>query len=223
MTDSLPLGQRLRAAREKKGASRSEAAEATRMKVQMIEEIEGNDFSHIPATVYGKGFIRMYAEYLGLDPVPLIQEYSEHYAVVMRPSLKTSGGGHPSPNRLPVQGEIVAPVFDWSRIRRELKDAFLRPVELALLALDRVSVPSLKGRRSLRTAAAVRIPRRPLPVWQIAAVAVGALIVLVFVVSGISRFVKRPGHPAEAAGPTSAHALRLAEEPPPPYLPVSSP
>ncbi len=70
------LGQTLRNAREKKGVSASEAAAATRIMVQMIEKLEDDDFSNIAASIYGKGFIRLYAEFLGLDPEPLVAEYS---------------------------------------------------------------------------------------------------------------------------------------------------
>jgi len=45
---------------------------------------EDNDFSRIPAPVYGKGFIKLYAEFLGLDPAPLIAEYASRFAVPVR-------------------------------------------------------------------------------------------------------------------------------------------
>jgi transcriptional regulator with XRE-family HTH domain len=75
MTNMAMLGEALRSARIAKGVDTSEAAAATRLKMQMIEDLEENVFSSIAAPVYGKGFIRLYAEYLGLDPLPLIQDY----------------------------------------------------------------------------------------------------------------------------------------------------
>jgi transcriptional regulator with XRE-family HTH domain len=81
------LGNTFREAREKKGATASEAAAATRIKVQHIEAIEQDDFGKIAAPAYAKGFIKLYAEYLGLDPRPLIQEYMEQYAPKERPPL----------------------------------------------------------------------------------------------------------------------------------------
>lgn len=69
------VGETLRAVRLEKGLDTSTAAAATRLKVQIIEDLENNDFSAIAAPVYGKGFIKLYADYLGLDSGPLIQDY----------------------------------------------------------------------------------------------------------------------------------------------------
>jgi len=86
------LGEKLRAARLAKGVSASEAAAATRLKVQIIEGLEDNNFSTIAATVYGKGFIRLYAEYLGLEPMPLIEDYLMQCGVTSGAS--SAGGEH---------------------------------------------------------------------------------------------------------------------------------
>jgi len=69
------MGQKFRAAREKKKMNVSRAAALTRIKVQHIEMMENDNFSKMPAPTYAKGFIRIYASFLGLDPVPLVQEY----------------------------------------------------------------------------------------------------------------------------------------------------
>lgn len=81
------LGQQLKTARERKKIGTSEAARKTRIKIQHIEAMERDDFSRIPAPAYAKGFIKIYAEYLGLDPEPLIAEYLERYAPRERPPL----------------------------------------------------------------------------------------------------------------------------------------
>ena len=77
MADSL--GQVLRSTRERKRISLSYAAAQTRIKVQYLEWMERDDFSRMPAPAYAKGFIRMYAGFLGLDPVPLVQEYQDQH------------------------------------------------------------------------------------------------------------------------------------------------
>ncbi len=71
----MALGDKLKQARLDKGLTASEVAAVTRMKVQMIEDLEREDFSNVAATIYGKGFIRLYAEQVGLDSAPLIDEY----------------------------------------------------------------------------------------------------------------------------------------------------
>ena len=76
----MSLGEQLRKAREARKETASQVAAATRLKIQMIEAIEREDFSKIPAAIYGKGFIRLYAEHVGMDPMPLIQEYSARFS-----------------------------------------------------------------------------------------------------------------------------------------------
>ena len=46
------LGQILKEAREKKGVTASQAAAATRMKIQTVEALERDDFSRIAAPTY---------------------------------------------------------------------------------------------------------------------------------------------------------------------------
>jgi len=74
------LGQTLKETREAKGLTTSESAAATRIKVQHIEAIEKDDFTKIPAPAYAKGFIKLYAEFLGLDPAPFVAAYMQYYA-----------------------------------------------------------------------------------------------------------------------------------------------
>lgn len=74
------LGDTLKAAREQKGETPSEVAAATYIKVQHIEAMERNDFSRMAAAAYARGFIKLYANYLGLDPAPFISEYMELHA-----------------------------------------------------------------------------------------------------------------------------------------------
>ena len=80
------LGETFRLAREEKGQTISQVAEATRMMVQIVEDLEREDFRRIAAPIYGRGFIKLYAEHLGLDPEPLIRDFMEIYTG-LRPRL----------------------------------------------------------------------------------------------------------------------------------------
>jgi len=82
------LGKTLRQAREAKGQTVSQVAEATRMMVQIVEDLEREDFRRIAAPIYGRGFIKLYAEYLDLDPEPLIQEFIEIYTGSRPPQIE---------------------------------------------------------------------------------------------------------------------------------------
>ncbi len=91
----MALGATLRAERERRGLTEHQVAEATRMMVQMVREIEEEDFHRIAAAIYGRGFVKLYASHLGLDPVPLVREFEELYA-------RRSTRPEPSP-RVPLQ------------------------------------------------------------------------------------------------------------------------
>jgi len=83
----MALGETLREARLRKKLTASQIAAATRMKVQVVEAIEREDFSKVAAPIYGKGFIRLYAEQVGLDATPLIEEYVTRFVSSKTPSL----------------------------------------------------------------------------------------------------------------------------------------
>ncbi len=71
----MALGETLRQARVARNETHSEVAAATRIKVQLVRALEQEDYSDISAPIYVKGFIKLYAEHVDLDPYPLIREY----------------------------------------------------------------------------------------------------------------------------------------------------
>jgi len=73
------FGETLRTAREAKGLTCSQVAAQTHMLVQIVEEMEREDFHRIPAPIYGRGFVRLFADCVGLDPVPLVREFMDIY------------------------------------------------------------------------------------------------------------------------------------------------
>lgn len=75
----MALGSILRKARESRKLTTSQVASATHMKSQTVDAIEREDFSRMPAAIYCKGFIKLYAEYMGMDPDPLTREYVERF------------------------------------------------------------------------------------------------------------------------------------------------
>ena len=85
----MALGKILRENREQQGYSAAQVAEATHMMVQIVEELEREDFQRIAAPIYGRGFVKLYAEFLGIDPVPLVKEFSEIFSGSRRPVIAT--------------------------------------------------------------------------------------------------------------------------------------
>jgi cytoskeleton protein RodZ len=70
--DAPDVGQQLRSAREARGISVGVAAAKLRLSVRQVQEMEANDWSHLPRTV-SRGFVRNYARYLELEIEPLME------------------------------------------------------------------------------------------------------------------------------------------------------
>jgi cytoskeleton protein RodZ len=62
------LGAWLAAAREAQGRSLADAEKATRIRRRFLEAIESGQWNQLPSEIVGRGFLRNYARFLGLDP-----------------------------------------------------------------------------------------------------------------------------------------------------------
>lgn len=60
-------GEQLRAAREARKLSITQVVQATRIRSYYVEAMEADDLSMMPSAVQARGFLRSYAEFLGLD------------------------------------------------------------------------------------------------------------------------------------------------------------
>src|SRR5438046_2205137 len=69
------FGGKLRAARERRGISLRQIANATKIAVAVLEALERNDISRLPGGIFGRAFVRSYAVEVGLDPERTIQEF----------------------------------------------------------------------------------------------------------------------------------------------------
>lgn len=85
----MALGKILQTAREQKGLTVSQVADGTRMMSQVVEELEREDFHRFAAAIYGRGFVKLYAEFLGIEAAPLIAEFNELYSGARRPQIAT--------------------------------------------------------------------------------------------------------------------------------------
>ena len=76
----IEFGKTLRTAREAKGLTTAQVAEATHMMPQVVEGLEKEDFSRIVAPIYGRGFVRLYCEAVGIDSQPLLDTFMALYS-----------------------------------------------------------------------------------------------------------------------------------------------
>jgi cytoskeletal protein RodZ len=69
------IGARLREARENIGMSMPEVSRALRIRQIYLQAIETDDYAALPGKTYVLGFLRSYAELLGLDAYDVVQHY----------------------------------------------------------------------------------------------------------------------------------------------------
>jgi cytoskeletal protein RodZ len=86
MTDSI--GETLREARHVKQASLEDASRATKIKLEILERLESDDFNALAAPMYTKGFLKLYAEYLGLDAPTVVDAYLKSQGGLRRQGLQ---------------------------------------------------------------------------------------------------------------------------------------
>ena len=102
----IEFGKTLRTARESKGLTPGQIAEKTHMMVQMVEGLEKEDFSKIVAPIYGRGFVKLYCEAVGLEPKPLVDAFMEIYSGSRDASAaKPEPSAPPQPPAKPVAPE----------------------------------------------------------------------------------------------------------------------
>src|SRR2546423_11751140 len=77
MADRSPrdVGRTLREARERRGVSLRQIANATKIAMSALEALERNDISRLPGGIFSRAFVRSYAIEVGLDPDATIQDF----------------------------------------------------------------------------------------------------------------------------------------------------
>jgi hypothetical protein len=73
------LGHSLREARVRQGLDYPHVELATKIRAKYIRALEDEAFEILPSQTYVKGFLRSYAEFLGLDGQLYVDEYNSRY------------------------------------------------------------------------------------------------------------------------------------------------
>jgi cytoskeletal protein RodZ len=69
------FGEKLRREREARGIGLEEIAAATKISPRYLDALERDDFEQLPGDVFTRGFVRAYAEQVGLAPDDLIEAF----------------------------------------------------------------------------------------------------------------------------------------------------
>ena len=74
------IGASLREARVKRGLSPQDVHKAIRIRDRYLQALEEERWELLPGDAYVKGFLRTYADYLGLDGSLYVEEYNSRFA-----------------------------------------------------------------------------------------------------------------------------------------------
>ncbi|MDE8345570.1 MAG: DUF4115 domain-containing protein [Acidocella sp.] len=75
LDDAAKVGAGLRAVRERLGWALADVAAALRIRLPYLEAIERGDLKALPGAAYQTGFVRSYAQILGLDPEEILRRF----------------------------------------------------------------------------------------------------------------------------------------------------
>jgi hypothetical protein len=84
------IGDTLSAARTRRAVDLEEVHAATGIRPRYLEAIEQEDWDALPEEFYARSFLRKYAQYLDLDPEPLVAEYKRQRGGGARGEAPTS-------------------------------------------------------------------------------------------------------------------------------------
>lgn len=80
-TPQMSPGQSLRQAREASGLTQQALADKIFLKINVIQQLEADEVNPKTSTTFTKGYIRLYAKHVGVDPEPLLVEFDRIYNI----------------------------------------------------------------------------------------------------------------------------------------------
>jgi cytoskeleton protein RodZ len=153
------IGQKLKEAREDQRLTIEKVFEATRIRVQYLQALEEDDLSIMPSPVQARGYLRNYAEFLGLNVEKMLEDMRS--ANEQKPSEEVIGpadvvDAEVTLNPEPVATEEVAPLDETTPLikpkpaRRKKADS--QPEG------DPVTTPKRRGRKKAQVESEPVVP-----------------------------------------------------------------
>lgn len=88
VSDRRGLGERLKRQRERQGISLDQISQSSKIPVSLFAGLEAGDCSRWPVGLYGRAYMRAYAEAIGLNA----DETVEEFAAAFGPAMRTDAG-----------------------------------------------------------------------------------------------------------------------------------
>ena len=102
------IGNSLREARLRQGFELPRVEADTKIRAKYLRALEEERFEVLPGETYVKGFLRTYAEYLGLDGQLYVDEYNSRFAREEEFPVQSPAARRPRPRRVESNFVVVA-------------------------------------------------------------------------------------------------------------------
>jgi cytoskeleton protein RodZ len=128
------IGEVLEKARKERGLTLEEVEHATKIRKRYLVGLEREDYRVLPDTVYARGFLKTYANYLGLDGEGLAREFKDR-----RKPRRERGISYGAPKNSEFDRPLINPGgLDTPRRRRTVSGGTIFTLLVALLMLAAV-------------------------------------------------------------------------------------
>ena len=154
-------GEALRRGRINKGLELDDAAVQLGLTPSRVEAIETNNYEHLPAPVYVRGYIKRYCAILGIDADPVINGYEQLADSPIQKELASSADN--------AGGNSVIKDIDTG-VRRPFKDRqglFLVVVIVVVLLLMWIIQPSDDNESPQQHQAEEKVVEKPVPTTRL--------------------------------------------------------
>src|SRR5215510_12368826 len=93
------FGASFKKAREFRGITLDQIAKETRISTRFLAAIENEEFHLLPGGIFNRGFVRSFAEAVGLDPDQAVADYAQLSSVPVTTDVPTSATTGPPKKR----------------------------------------------------------------------------------------------------------------------------
>ncbi len=150
----VEIGLQLRKQRELLGLSLDDVERHTHLRTHYLQAIEAGNFDALPSPVQGRGMLNNYADFLGLDPEPLLLHFAQGLQMTL--AAKQAAQSPTRPRTKPATTPRRPPSF----FRRVLSGEFLLAV-LIVIALGLFSLWGAVRIFAMRTQVEEPVPTAP--------------------------------------------------------------
>jgi cytoskeleton protein RodZ len=128
--DGAAIGRFLEQRRKEKGLSLEEVEQATKIRKRYLDGLEREDYAVLPAGVYAQGFLKTYANFLGLDGEALSRQLKSRRKPWRERAINYNGGPESG-----FEEPLIAPTGLQGTQKRTLPTSAVVTLLVAVLAL----------------------------------------------------------------------------------------